>query len=166
MGTAIGRRDRDLLKAEVLRDLLAGADHDRLERLGHDYGLELADRHLRTDVVERLRWHQREGHTVVLVSASLRYYLAPLAERLRADEVLCTEVEVGADGRLTGRLVGASCRAAEKVARLHARYGPDVALAWAYGDSPGDRELLAAARTGVMIGRRRLTAAPATSVAA
>ena len=48
--------------------------------------------------------------------------------------------------RLTGRLVGKNCWGPEKVARLEACVGAlsSVCL-YAYGDTRGDRELLAAA---------------------
>jgi phosphatidylglycerophosphatase C len=57
-------------------------------------------------------------------------------------------LERGRNGRLTGRLVGANCRGAEKARRtrewLRAN-GLAGAELWAYGDSSGDDELLALA---------------------
>jgi phosphatidylglycerophosphatase C len=84
-----------------------------------------------------------------LVSASLEVYLAPLGDRLGFDGVLATSLQVGNDGLLTGRLKGANVRRAEKAARLRgwldARPGEARHELWAYGDSVGDRELLAMA---------------------
>jgi phosphatidylglycerophosphatase C len=51
---------------------------------------------------------------------------------------------------LTGDLDGANCRGPEKVRRLHQVFGPDMQLAEAYGDTRGDREMLAAAASGHM----------------
>jgi phosphatidylglycerophosphatase C len=155
---AVGRGGRDRLKAAVLADLLRGAEHEHLRRLGTEHADTIRRRWLRTDAVGRLRWHQRQGHHVVLVSASLRYYLEPLAEQLGADEVLCTELEVGPDGRLTGRLAGENCRGAEKARRLADRYGFDVRPKFAYGNSSGDRELLALAERGIRVSRRTIPA--------
>jgi phosphatidylglycerophosphatase C len=102
---------------------------------------------LRPDTLGRLRWHQERGHRTVLVSASLRPYLEPLGAELAVDAVLCTDAEV-LDGRYTGRLEGPNCRAGEKVVRLQAwleASGLTGARLWAYGDSRGDREMLASA---------------------
>ena len=78
-----------------------------------------------------------------IVSASLDVYLEPLAPLLGVDQVLCTKLGVGPDGRLDGTLVGGNVRGAEKVRRLQAWLGGDAVELWAYGDSAGDRELLA-----------------------
>ncbi len=63
--------------------------------------------------------------------------------------MLATQLEVAGDGRLTGRLQGANVRGPEKKARVEAwiaqRLGDRPFRLWAYGDSAGDRELLAMA---------------------
>ena len=70
--------------------------------------------------------------------------------------MLGTELAVDDDGLLTGALAGANCRGVEKVRRLHAwlreRHGDRANVeVWAYGDSPGDRELLADADHAVWV---------------
>ncbi len=76
-------------------------------------------------------------------------YLAPTGAALGFDQVLATQLEVGDDGLLTGRLRGPNVRGVEKSARLRAWLAatlPDTPYRlWAYGDSAGDRELLAMA---------------------
>ena len=108
---------------------------------------------LRPDVRARVEWHRAEGHELVLVSASPELYVAPIGRRLGFDEVLATRLEVDADDRLTGRLVGANCRGPEKVARLQEWRGDNLVVAFAYGDSTGDREMLALAAPGVKVAR-------------
>ena len=68
--------------------------------------------------------------------------------------MLATRLEVDADDRLTGRLIGANCRGPEKVVRLREWRGEALAVAFAYGDSDGDREMLALAATPANVGRR------------
>jgi HAD superfamily phosphoserine phosphatase-like hydrolase len=122
-------------------------------------------------VRRRLEWHRAQGHRIVIVSASLEYYVGPVGDELGVDAVVATRLEVGADGRLTGRYDGRNCRGAQKVARLEqwmeASSGDDQARAgthagraghatpflWAYGNSAGDRRLLSAADIGVDVGR-------------
>jgi phosphatidylglycerophosphatase C len=79
------------------------------------------------------------------VSASLRAYLDEVARRLGVDALLCTELEVDDDGRCTGRMKGGNCRGPAKATRLRAYLGDREVTLWAYGDSAGDREMLALA---------------------
>ncbi len=152
-------RDRDALKVAVIGHLFRGVRAADLDELGRAYVATLVDL-LRPDMVERVRWHQREGHAVVIVSASLGAYLRPLAQRLGLDAALAVELVTGADGRLTGGVVGQlNTRGPEKVARLRAwvneRFGAATPFElWAYGDSSGDEELLALADHPTWVGRR------------
>lgn len=109
---------------------------------------------LRRDMLERLRWHIAQGHETVLVSASLEAYLVPLAEEIGVDHVIAVRLEADAEGRLTGAMVGGNVRGPAKAEFLSSWLGDDRAEIWAYGDSEGDRELLAMADHPVWVGRR------------
>lgn len=116
---------------------------------------------LRLGVIDQLRWHQACGHRCVMVSASLDLYLAPIAKEFGFDNLLCTRLQTDprrepVDGfpavprhedRFTGHLVGVNCRRQEKVNRLTALLG-DLSQyeMYAYGDSVGDKEMLAVAQ--------------------
>ena len=147
LGAAAARRDRDRLK-ELACSALRGIESTEIEHLGEAFAREVGAGRLRDDTVARLRRHRELGHTVILASASLDPYLLPLGRSLGVDAVVCTVLERGRDGRLTGRLVGANCRGAEKARRVRGWLREhDLADAelWAYGDSSGDDELLALA---------------------
>ena len=149
-----GPERREAYKAAVFHRLLTGVAADELEAAAVDYGRELPAQ-FRPEIVERIRWHQDEGHEVVIVSASLRAYLDPVVEHLGLDGVCAVELEVDDDGRLTGHMAGPNCRGPEKVARLTEWLGGDEPdRLWAYGNSSGDRELLAAAHEATWVGRR------------
>lgn len=145
-----GEPFRDALKVGAVGRLFRGMPQDQFNKLGADYAGTLHEL-LRPKMLERLRWHQSEGHATVIVSASLAAYLRPLATVLEIDDVLAVELQAGPDGLLTGRVDGGrNTRGPHKVSRLQAwidsRFGPDIEVKiWAYGDSSGDRELLAAA---------------------
>jgi phosphatidylglycerophosphatase C len=147
LGASFVRRDRDRLK-ELACSALRGTDSSAIEALGATFAREVATDWLRDDTLARLRRHRELGHTVILASASLDPYLAPLGGSLGVDAVVCTVLERGADGRLTGRLAGANCRGAEKARRVRdwlQNAGLTDSELWAYGDSSGDDELLALA---------------------
>jgi phosphatidylglycerophosphatase C len=145
VAAALDDRKRDTAKAALVRRTLAGYDAERLAEVATAFADDVIARHLRADVVDRVEWHRRQGHEVVLVSASLAPYLDVIGSRLGFDAVLATRLVVGEDGRLTGELAGPNVRAAEKVRRLDEWLADRPAFVWAYGDSSGDRELFARA---------------------
>lgn len=141
---AVARRDRDTLK-ELAVAACRGRAATEIDAAGREFALTRARHWLRPDTLARLRWHLGAGHRVVLVSASLRPYLEPLGAELGVHAVLCTTFERDGDDRLTGRLLGANCRGPEKARVLREWLGESPVELWAYGDSAGDRELLAMA---------------------
>ena len=141
----VRRRDRDALKMKFIDGIFAGKDAREVESLGVQFASKVADKWLRSDVASRMRWHQEQGHVVILVSASLGAYLHPLGDLLEVDAVLCTELEEE-NGVLTGKLIGQNCRGKEKASRVQ-KWCQDSGIAledlmYAYGDSSGDTELL------------------------
>jgi phosphatidylglycerophosphatase C len=144
---ALGAK-RDVMKAALIARLLKGYPYTELQEQGEGFAHQLSAR-VRPSMEERLAWHRERGHRLALVSASLDVYLGPLGNQLGFHGILATRLEVGEDGRLTGRLNGANVRRAEKAARLRLWLTQELDGArwelWAYGDSTGDRELLAMA---------------------
>ncbi len=130
-----------------------------LTPLADDFAAMVHGKWLRSDTHATLQGHRDAGDQVVIVSASYAVYVQPLAVLLGADHALATRLAVGPDGRLTGELEGANCRGPEKVRRLHdwidsMHGGRDQVEVVAYGDSPGDRELLADADERHWVGHR------------
>ena len=162
LAAAAARRDRDRLK-ELACSALRGIESTEIEHLGDAFAREVGAGRLRDDTVARLRRHRELGHTVIFASASLDPYLVPLGGSLGVDAIVCTVLERGADGRLTGRLVGANCRGAEKARRVRDwLLENDLADAelWAYGDSSGDDALLALADHPLRVDGIRVDAEP------
>lgn len=143
------RRDRDRVKELASEVVFAGRAVIDVERAADRYGSELVTDRLRADTLARLRWHQQAGHLVVIVSASYELYLREVVRSLGVDGLCATRLESDG-GVFTGRLDGPNCRAAEKVRRLHGwmadrALDPVASTLVAYGDSAGDRAMLAAA---------------------
>ena len=161
------RRDRDRMKEIVVGGVLRGRAVADVEALGETFAREVHDGWMRPDTLSRLRWHQAAGHRTALVSASLGPYLRPLGQQLGVDAVLCAEPLREGD-RYGDGLDGANCRAAEKVRRLDAWLDANElrdAAIWAYGDSRGDRELLARADHSLVVKDLDVPAVPAGFVA-
>lgn len=136
-------RDRDRLKALAAAAAFRGLRYDELCSIGASFADMVHERWLRRDTLEVLQRHRDEGNRTVLVSASFEVYLRPLAGLLGVDDVLATRLDVR-DGIVTGALDGPNCRGPEKVARLHGWLGDrSTVRIVAYGDSAGDREMLA-----------------------
>lgn len=139
------RGDRDALKHAVIARLVEGRSHAELRAEGAAYAGTLPDL-LRPTMLDQIEWHRATGHHIVIVSASLRLYLEPLAERLGIEHLICVDLETDDAGVCTGGLAGANVRGPEKEVRLRSWFaetlGADPTEVWAYGDSSGDRELL------------------------
>jgi len=129
-------------KEAMLSCFFANWSEERLEKVGQRFAVQVLPQLLRTEALQRVRWHQEQHHHLVILSASLEAYLWPLGENMGFDQVISTQLEVQS-GIVTGRILGKNCYGKEKVERLKAYLGDlsDYCL-YAYGDSLGDRELL------------------------
>ena len=138
------RGGRDGSKAVLLERALAGRVAEQVGEVGAVFGALLAGR-IRPAMVERMAWHDEQGHRRILVSASLAAYLEPFGRITGFDDVIATRLETDGAGRLTGRLHGPNVRAHQKAVRLQELLGSAPVEMWAYGNSAGDREMLAMA---------------------
>ncbi|MDR1133537.1 MAG: HAD-IB family hydrolase [Synergistaceae bacterium] len=103
--------------------------------------------------MEVFRKHLELGDTVCIVTASMKEWVEPWASRY-GSSVIGTELEVEG-GRMTGRLKTPNCRGAEKVSRIEAELDLNrFSRIFAYGNSGGDREMLALADEAVYKWRR------------
>jgi phosphatidylglycerophosphatase C len=145
-GYGLGLIRNDVAKERVLIRCLSGMEMDVLRREGERFAALVLPGLLRNEALQRVKWHRRQGHRCVVISASLDLYVRPWAQKMGFDDVISTHLQVREDGCTTGRLAEGNCYGAEKVRRLEALLGTkENYVLHAYGDSRGDRELLAAA---------------------
>jgi phosphatidylglycerophosphatase C len=135
-------RRRDRLKSAVIKTFLGGLAAEEIAADSRRFAAQQSTRLIRPDALACWKRWQGGGARLVIVTASPELTVGPFAHGLGADLLLGTRLETDSAGRLTGLLVGANCRGPEKVHRLREAFGEDVALAAAYGDSDGDREML------------------------
>jgi phosphatidylglycerophosphatase C len=97
------------------------------------------------DALNKIKWHQENGHEVIIISASAENWILPWAKTIGVTNVLATQLEV-VDGLITGKFLSKNCHGPEKVNRLYTIH-PDRKTyeLYAYGDSNGDKELLSIA---------------------
>jgi len=136
---------RGSAKARFLAATLGGMKRSELEAAARRYVEQRLPALVRPEMTARVRDHGRLGHERVLVSASPTLYLELWAAQAGFDAVLATELEYR-DDRFTGRLSRPNCWGPEKVRRLRQWFAGDrPGVLYAYGDSRGDREMLALA---------------------
>ncbi len=132
---------RDVFKERLIRSLFQGENVNRLVEIGRLHAADIL-KLVRPAAWKRIEWHKSRGDRLVMVSASLDLYLAPVAEALGFDDLLCTRPTINHlvfDGGIAGR----NCRGQQKVNLLRSLLGNlDQYDLYAYGDSEGDREML------------------------
>jgi phosphatidylglycerophosphatase C len=137
---------RQEVKEKILAMFFKGLPYPYLKEWGEKYAKEQLDRYIKPEALARLRWHQQQGHRCVLISASVECYLLPWAKRYGFDEVITSCLEIDEEECVTGHLIGLNCWGEEKCKQLKEKLGPKSHYQlYAYGDSRGDRELLALA---------------------
>ncbi len=142
----LGHLSRQEIKEKILERFIGGQSFTDIQALGKQYADQKLDQYLKPKSLERLAWHQSQGHRCLLVSASLDFYLQPWAVRHGFEAVLCSSLEVTLADLVTGKLLGLNCWGPEKAKRLLAYLGPkEHYRLYAYGDSRGDKEMLALA---------------------
>ena len=149
--------DRGRLKAAVARRFLGRARREEIESWARSFAETHARSLLRPDAVRAWKYWRSRGARLVIVTASPEDLVAPFARGLGADLLLGSRLAFDTQDRFTGQLDGPNCRGAEKVARLREAFGQDMRLEAAYGDSDGDRAMLAMAEDA---GYRVFSASP------
>lgn len=143
-----GARSTRWFKQAYLRRVIAAIPRKQRPNLLQQRLPEALVARLRPEAIARLEEHRRAGHRLVVISASPRQLLQPLADRLGLALIATETSDLRRHSRAEPlRILSANCKGPEKVTRLEAFLGhrPVPALLHAYGDSRGDRELLQAA---------------------
>ena len=128
------------------------------------------------DGMERLAWHQTQGHAIVIVSGTLEPLASAAARALEtelAERGIVARIGVRAtnleesEGRWTGRILGEAMfgkAKARAVLALAEEMSLDLSQSWAYGDGAQDQWMLASVGNAAVvnpstklarIGRRR-----------
>lgn len=130
-----------IAKEKLIGHFFKGWDVDRFKKLAEQYSLEQIDNITRPKAIEKIKWHQEQGHKIVIVSASMEYWLKAWCDKNNID-LISTHLEVK-DNKLTGKFASKNCYGIEKANRVQETYNiGDYSHIYVYGDSRGDKELL------------------------
>ena len=148
-------RDRGALKAATANRFLGGLTRAEIESDAQRFCDERFDRLMRPDALGCWREWAANGARLFIVTASPVSLVAPFARALGAEGLIGTRLAFD-DDRFTGALDGPNCRGVEKVVRMRQALGSNLKVTAAYGDTAGDREMLAMAeRPGLRVFTKR-----------
>ncbi len=134
----------DKAKAHLFRAFFSDMTTQEFDKLAKDFSNNKLDSMIKQSALERIKWHQQEGHEVVVVSASPINWLQPWCNK-QGIKVIGTQL-ASESGKITGEFVGKNCYGKEKESRINKVYTlKDYESIYAYGDSKGDTEMLALA---------------------
>lgn len=122
-----------------------GKSVEQFEPLAKEFYVKELKPLLSNRIVRHLKEHQQKGHTVILLSASLRYCLSNVVDDLGIDYLLCSELKVGIDGFFTGELKGELVRGQQKTIlanQISSQLQIDLKKSYAYGDHITDLSIL------------------------
>ncbi|HTU65600.1 MAG TPA: HAD-IB family hydrolase [Steroidobacteraceae bacterium] len=145
-------RDRGKLKETLLRRTLRGMPRDAIRQFSAEFVRNTIADGCFADALATIRRHKEAGHFLVLMSASVDFYVPEFGRQLGFDHVISTGVRFE-HGLLDGTLTTANRRGEEKARcfrELVAERGDDTHT-FAYGNADSDLPHLRLARHGVLV---------------
>ena len=130
-------------KQWILRTI-QGLTVDELDKAAEEFLETMIFPNLNLALIEKLAWHKRMGHTLVLASGGYAPYLRKFAEKFGINHVVGVELEIH-NQRLTGRISGLNCMGTNKVKKLSSSL--DLGIfnlreSFCYTDHPSDMPLI------------------------
>ncbi|MEN8992240.1 MULTISPECIES: HAD-IB family hydrolase [unclassified Acinetobacter] len=124
------------MRPRLYAAMFSQANHEQVLNQAAQYAEHLMAE-LNPSLYEQLQQHQKRGHEVVLVSASVDLYLKPVAEKLGV-KLICTETAAN-DQILTGLYQTLDCSGEQKKIRVLEQFNlQDYEQVYAYGNSDED----------------------------
>lgn len=133
-------------RKKIVNFVYSGEKVADFKKMGESYAQEVIPGLVREMALQRIQWHLEQGDKVVVVSASLDFYLEPWCRQHGLD-LICSSLETQGE-RLTGNYARGDCAGAEKRIRVLEAYDlKKYDKVYAYGDTKEDDELLSLADT-------------------
>jgi phosphatidylglycerophosphatase C len=137
LGLISAHRAKEIMMTHFFKDMAEEEFAAHATRFAHGKMISM----IKQSALDRIAWHKQQGHDVVVVSASISYWLLPWCQKYELD-LIATELEIK-DNRISGKLASPNCKNQEKVKRIKARFPLEqYSYIYAYGNSSGDKEML------------------------
>jgi phosphatidylglycerophosphatase C len=144
-------RDRGSLKQSLLRRTLRGTPRSDIAALSETFVRDTIATRCFPEALATVRRHREAGHYLVLMSASVDFYVPEFGRQLGFDQVISTGVRFDGD-RLEGTLTTPNRRGEEKARCFEALVAERKDTeTFAYGNSDSDLPHLRLARHGVLV---------------
>jgi HAD superfamily hydrolase (TIGR01490 family) len=136
------RLDFHAYQAFLLHPLTLHPQEKLLELRGNY--LSLIQAIIRPKLIERLSWHRRHSHELLLITATNNFLAEPIAALLNFSNLICTQIEIQ-NGKFTGKLSGVPAFREGKVKKINRWLDVNkqtLVESWGYSDSFNDLPLL------------------------
>ena len=135
----------EALKQRIFSYFFRGMRYETFCRYGQSFVSRIETFENRS-IVKKLHEAVRDGHTVFVISASIYEWLWPWCQKHGVENVISTRIDVNDDGFITGYFSSKNCYGPEKMVQflLAEPHRTEYCLT-VYGDSRGDREIMAIA---------------------
>jgi phosphatidylglycerophosphatase C len=131
-------------KQILLQHFLGGEELSEFNSHCQTFSQRILPALVRPKALEIIQQYKQHGACIAVISASAENWVGPWC---RENELIClaTKLEVK-EGKITGTFIGKNCFGEEKANRIREHFRlDDYDEIIAYGDSSGDREMLALA---------------------
>ena len=142
--------DNSYAKELLFRLYFNNINEDEFRAVATEYGQTTINDILREEIYAKFLKHIEDGDKVLIISASMRCWLLPFANKHKVD-LLSTELAFE-NKKFTGHFATKNCHGQEKLNRVQKHLNlDDYETITTYGDSSGDNEILAIADVKVKI---------------
>lgn len=131
----------DYAKEKVIRKFFKDMEVESFICICEDFAKNHIPSMVKKSALEKINWHKKQRHRVVVLSASLEHYISPWCIEQKI-ECIGTILEME-NNKLTGRYKGINCHGPGKVIKLKERFSlDDFDSIYGYGNGRGDKEFL------------------------
>jgi phosphatidylglycerophosphatase C len=140
---SFSRLTRQEMKEAALEAMIGGKPLAEVQKAAQEFVRAKFPKALRPKALEKLQWHQSQGHLCIIASANLALLLEHWTNTSGIQALIATELEISEEGKISGKIAGINCWGKEKVRRLELLLGDKNRYKiYAYGDSRGDWDML------------------------